>query len=79
MMKNRTCLLAVTVTKEMPPLDTGAVAVDLRKAGVHRTMRSLLLATVFLAFVLPLQAGSNDPIEPNAGNWRTWVISSGED
>jgi hypothetical protein len=78
-MKERTCLLAVTVTKEMRSLDAGAAAVDLRKAGAHRTMRSLLLVTAFLAFALPLQAGNNDPIEPNAGKWRTWVISSPKD
>ena len=25
------------------------------------------------------QAQASNQIEPNAGNWRTWVISSGED
>ena len=25
------------------------------------------------------RAQTSDQIEPNAGNWRTWVISSGED
>ena len=79
MMKERTCLLAVTVTREMPPLDNGAVGVGLRKVGAQRSMRSLLLMTAFLAFVLPLRAGNNDTIEPNAGKWRTWVISSGKD
>ena len=26
-----------------------------------------------------LQAQADGPIEPNAGKWRTWVISSGKD
>ena len=41
--------------------------------------RKLLLVLVSLVVALPLQAKAGDPIEPNAGNWRTWVISSGRD
>src|SRR5256885_3807572 len=57
--------------------------------------RKLLLVLVFLALALPLQAQedqrgderfeshnrgeSRGSIEPDAGNWRTWVISSGKD
>jgi membrane-associated phospholipid phosphatase len=86
MRRKTTCLLDLTVTKRILPLDTGAAhpplraaAVDLRKTGAHRTMRSLLLATAFLAVALPLRAANDDPIEPNAGKWRTWVISSPKD
>jgi len=39
----------------------------------------LMLILVSAAINLPLQARAADPIEPNAGNWRTWVISSGRD
>ena len=38
---------------------------------------TLMLAAA--ATVLPLQADAGNPVEPNAGNWRTWVISSGRD
>ena len=39
----------------------------------------LMSISVAAAFALPLQVQAADPIEPNAGNWRTWVISSGRD
>src|SRR2546427_3753897 len=39
----------------------------------------LMLMSVAAAIALPLQVQAGDPIEPNAGNWRTWVISSGHD
>jgi len=50
------------------------------------TVQKLLL-WASVAAVLPLRAGAGDlrpghrhgQIEPNAGQWRTWVISSGED
>ena len=50
------------------------------------TAPKLLLLT-FLGAALPLQAEASDrrpghrhdQIEPHAGQWRTWVISSGED
>ena len=32
-----------------------------------------------LALTLPAYAQSTGPIEPNAGNWKPWVISSGKD
>ena len=32
-----------------------------------------------IAVALPLPTGAAGPIEPNAGNWRTWIISSGAD
>ena len=41
--------------------------------------RNPLLILSALAFTLPLQVRAGDPIEPNAGTWRTWVISSGRD
>jgi len=33
------------------------------------------LASLF-AFTVPAYAQSDGPIEPNAGNWKPWVISS---
>ncbi len=50
------------------------------------TVQKLLLCTC-VAATLPLRAGADDrhsghhrgQIEPNAGQWKTWVISSGED
>jgi len=39
----------------------------------------LLIGIVSVAVAVPLMAQSNGPIEPNAGNWRTWVITSGRD
>ena len=39
----------------------------------------LLWAVFPLAVTLPLQVHAGDPIEPNAGNWKTWIISSGKD
>src|SRR5438105_8496314 len=41
--------------------------------------RTLLSISAYLFLALPPQARASDPIEPNAGNWRTWVISSGRD
>jgi len=41
--------------------------------------KKLILTFVAVAVALPLCAQAADPIEPNAGNWRTWVISSGRD
>ena len=38
----------------------------------------LLWVLVSLVVVVPL-AHANDPVEPNAGTWKTWVISSGQD
>jgi len=43
--------------------------------NVHKLLKVLLL----LAVTLPLQARAEDPIEPNAGTWKTWIISSGKD
>ena len=39
----------------------------------------LLVVLMSLAVTLPLQAQADGAIEPNAGNWQTWVISSGSD
>ena len=40
----------------------------------------LMLMVVSVVFTLSMYAQAGDlPIEPNAGNWRTWVISSGRD
>ncbi len=42
--------------------------------------QKLLFALVAsLALTLPAQAQSNDPIEPNAGSWKPWIIASGRD
>src|SRR5947207_7055543 len=41
--------------------------------------QKLLVVLTFAAIALPLQVQADGPIEPNAGNWRTWVISSGRD
>src|SRR5881394_3479669 len=43
------------------------------------TTQKLLAMLMFAAAVLPLQAQADGSIEPTAGNWRTWVISSGRD
>ena len=43
------------------------------------TAQKLLVVLTFAAATLPLHAQADGPIEPNAGNWRTWVISSGRD
>jgi membrane-associated phospholipid phosphatase len=39
----------------------------------------LAVVLMFAAVTLPLHAQADGPIEPNAGLWRTWVISSGRD
>ena len=41
--------------------------------------QKLLVVSMFAAVALPLHAQADGPIEPNAGLWRTWVISSGRD
>jgi membrane-associated phospholipid phosphatase len=41
--------------------------------------QKLAFALVSLALAIPAQAQSNGPIEPNAGSWKPWVISSGKD
>src|SRR5438552_15176697 len=43
------------------------------------TAQKLLVVLTFAAVALPLQVQADGSIEPNAGNWRTWVISSGKD
>jgi membrane-associated phospholipid phosphatase len=41
----------------------------------------MLVASFFFSNMLPASANQkgNGQVEPNAGNWRTWVISSGKD
>ena len=41
--------------------------------------RKLLIVLTFATITLPLHARAGGSIEPNAGQWRTWVISSGAD
>ena len=44
--------------------------------------RNLVLAIVTLMLTIPLSAEkkhSGAPVEPTAGQWRTWTISSGKD
>lgn len=44
------------------------------------TTQKLVLALVSsLALSSPAHAQFNGPIEPNAGNWKPWVIASGKD
>jgi|GEM_PF-5803313 hypothetical protein len=54
----------------------------------HRLARTWSRQIAVMIFFLWVGSGErvalargpeNSPIEPNAGNWRTWVISSGED
>ena len=44
-------------------------------------MQTRLRFWVTLSFVLaiPAAAAAHNPVEPDAGNWRTWIISSGAD
>jgi membrane-associated phospholipid phosphatase len=44
--------------------------------GAQRVLFALVSS---LSLVVPVQAQSNGPIEPNAGNWKPWIISSGRD
>jgi membrane-associated phospholipid phosphatase len=49
---------------------------------VHMTIGTLQLAVVCLAVIFPSPARATDKagqIEPNAGKWKTWVISSSEE
>src|SRR5438046_7390608 len=46
---------------------------------MHMVSNKLMLMLVSVVIALPLQVQAGDPIEPNAGTWRTWVISSGRD
>jgi membrane-associated phospholipid phosphatase len=47
---------------------------------LHLILMPLTLAIlVSLAVTLQLRAETNNQIEPNAGKWQTWVISSGKD
>src|SRR5205823_3105677 len=50
-----------------------------QKRGDAMVPHKLALILVSAAITLPLPARAADPIEPNAGSWRTWVISSGRD
>ncbi len=43
------------------------------------TQRLLLALASSFAIALPVHAQSTGPIEPGAGNWKPWVISSGKD
>ena len=44
---------------------------------MNATMLGRWLTTVAFGMVVPLTAQAG-PIEPNAGTWRTWVISWGQ-
>lgn len=41
--------------------------------------KTVLLVMMTLAVAFPLEARATGPVEPNAGNWKPWVISSGRD
>ncbi len=43
------------------------------------TTQKLLVMLMSVAVALPVHAQVDGAIEPNAGTWRTWVISSGRD
>src|SRR5438552_18142967 len=43
------------------------------------TTQKLLVMLMSMAVALSVHAQAEGPIEPNAGLWRTWVISSGRD
>jgi hypothetical protein len=79
-------LSAILRRKGIPPSTHDAfhhhlmgVAADSGKEKAYTTAHRLLWVILFLAVVLPLRAQADGQIEPNAGNWRTWVISSGKD
>ena len=54
---------------------TGSHQLQERRTASQR----LAIVVVFLALALPLGVEAKDQVEPNAGKWRTWVISSGKD
>ncbi|HJX93910.1 MAG TPA: hypothetical protein VJ372_25670, partial [Pyrinomonadaceae bacterium] len=54
---------------------------------MKKILTTVLIASFLFAQTLTVRAHQNsfenpseiDQVEPNAGNWRTWVISSGRD
>ena len=44
-----------------------------------RAHKLVWVVVMSLVVTLPLMAETNSQIEPNAGKWQTWVISSGKD
>src|SRR5438445_931131 len=52
---------------------------DEEREMIARKLAVVSVVLMFAAGTLPLHAQADSPIEPNAGNWRTWVISSGRD
>jgi membrane-associated phospholipid phosphatase len=48
----------------------------LREISMNATKDGRLLAAIVFGIAVPLLAQA-DPVEPNAGTWRTWVIPSG--
>jgi membrane-associated phospholipid phosphatase len=46
---------------------------------LQKFIRQLIFVFLALGVTVPLSAQINRQIEPNAGNWRTWIISSAKD
>ena len=46
---------------------------------LRRFVNRLMLGTMLMSVVSLFGQSPNQPIEPNAGNWKTWAISSGKD
>src|SRR5262245_30602292 len=47
--------------------------------GSKKFMHYLVFVFLVIGLSAPLPAQTNRRIEPNAGNWRTWIISSAKD
>ena len=45
----------------------------------QKFMQQLIFVFLAIGVTVPLSAQTSRQIEPNAGNWRTWVISSAKD
>src|SRR4030095_14561643 len=47
---------------------------------MHNKLRvTVAFGVSFVLCLIPVQVCADGAIEPNAGNWKTWVISSGHD
>src|ERR1700730_5775423 len=66
----------------------GSIDVRSFRKGAHMSARKLLLVLLFLSLTQTASAAINanrnrinkgTQIEPKAGKWQTWVISSGKD
>jgi membrane-associated phospholipid phosphatase len=55
------------------------MAIEVMAKETNMSTRKLFLVSLVFAVWLPVPASADGAIEPNAGNWQTWVISSGRD